>query len=197
METKRFNDQLYLPWLALFHCYPPMDTVVLYPSPGMGHLVSMVELGKLLLLQHPSVSVTILTTPFPFDTSAVSMFIAGVTSAIPSISFHSLPPVSLSQELSSYFNMEQITFDILRLNDSNVRDVLASLSIKHIFPPVQFLWLPSFAPTWIFAKGKSCCQRRLQTSLSSHSRTKDPSKCLLDQVNLHPSYPISMMSQIS
>ncbi|GAB2214964.1 hypothetical protein Drorol1_Dr00019333, partial [Drosera rotundifolia] len=127
-EMKRFDDQLYLPWLALFHCYPLMDTVVLYPSPGMGHLVSMVKLGKLLLLQHPSVSVTILTTPFPFSTSVVSMFIAGVTSAIPSISNHSLPPVSLSQELSSYFNMEQITFDILRLNDSNVRDALASLS---------------------------------------------------------------------
>ncbi|KAL9261421.1 Phloretin 2'-O-glucosyltransferase-like protein [Drosera capensis] len=105
-----------------------MDTVVLYPSPGMGHLVSMVELGKLLLLHHPNVSVTILTTPFPFSASATSMFIAGVTSAIPSIIFHSLPPVSLSQELSSYFNMEQITFDILRLNDFNVRDALASLS---------------------------------------------------------------------
>uniref|UniRef100_A0A6V7QUT9 Uncharacterized protein n=1 Tax=Ananas comosus var. bracteatus TaxID=296719 RepID=A0A6V7QUT9_ANACO len=62
-------------------------TVVLFPSPGMGHLVSMVELGELLLRTN-SLSVTILTLDPPFHTGATATdFVARAAASHPDISF--------------------------------------------------------------------------------------------------------------
>ncbi|KAM4068905.1 hypothetical protein ACB094_12G047600 [Castanea mollissima] len=41
------------------------DVIVLGPSPGRGHLISMVELGKLIVKHHPSFSITILILSEP------------------------------------------------------------------------------------------------------------------------------------
>ncbi|KAF3340113.1 UDP-glycosyltransferase 88A1 [Carex littledalei] len=49
------------------------NLVVLYPSPGMGHLVSMIELG-MLLIRH-GLSVTILIVDPPYKTGATAEFI--------------------------------------------------------------------------------------------------------------------------
>jgi hypothetical protein len=58
------------------------DAIVLYPSPGMGHLISMVELGKLILKHHPSFSITILILTPPYTTGSTAQYIA-VNAAIP------------------------------------------------------------------------------------------------------------------
>nr|GEW87256.1 UDP-glycosyltransferase 88B1-like [Tanacetum cinerariifolium] len=57
-------------------------TLVLYPSPGIGHLVSMVELGKLIQTYHPSLSVIILIIPATFETGATDKYITTVSTVV-------------------------------------------------------------------------------------------------------------------
>ncbi|KAI3419581.1 Glycosyltransferase [Psidium guajava] len=104
------------------------SSIVLYPSPGRGHLASMVELAKHILGHHPSFSVTILllSTPPP-DTH----FIAAVSATHPSITFHHLPAVSLpnSDHLSSSpANFILSNFEIVRLHNPTLHETLVSLS---------------------------------------------------------------------
>ncbi|KAG5133751.1 hypothetical protein JHK82_024939 [Glycine max] len=74
------------------------DTIVLYPNLGTGHLVSMVELGKLILTQYPSLSITILilTPPITPSTTTIACdsnarYITTVTATTPAITFHHVP----------------------------------------------------------------------------------------------------------
>ncbi|KAF7147561.1 hypothetical protein RHSIM_Rhsim03G0193700 [Rhododendron simsii] len=101
-------------------------TVVLYPSPGIGHLISMVELGKLLLTRHPSFSITILTTTTSFNTGSTAPYLRRVSSTTPSITFRDLPVIPLDP--ASFPSTEAITFKLLRLNTPHVRRSLLSLS---------------------------------------------------------------------
>ncbi|XP_047060392.1 UDP-glycosyltransferase 88F3-like [Lolium rigidum] len=100
--------------------------VVLYPSPGMGHLVSMIELGKLFAARGLAVTILIVQLPFE-DTGARGPFLAGVTAANPSISFHSLPQVDLPPVLQSD-HPEAITFEVARVSNPHLRDFLAAAS---------------------------------------------------------------------
>ncbi|WOL17082.1 hypothetical protein Cni_G25871 [Canna indica] len=65
-------------------------TVVMYPASGMGHLVPMVELAKLLLLHEFAVSVVLMESPIKHP--SMDPFISRVSASNPSISFHHLPP---------------------------------------------------------------------------------------------------------
>ncbi|KAJ6738394.1 GLYCOSYLTRANSFERASE [Salix koriyanagi] len=102
------------------------EAIVLYPSPPIGHLISMVELGKLLLTHQPSLSVHILITSVPYDSGSTSTYIANVTVTIPSIKFHHLPTVTLPYTKTN--NLEQIVFDVLRLSNPHVREEVLSIS---------------------------------------------------------------------
>nr|XP_010916896.1 UDP-glycosyltransferase 88A1 [Elaeis guineensis] len=102
----------------------PKESVVLYPSPGMGHLVSMVELGKLFLRQ--GLAVTLLIIDPPYKTGATAPFIAAVSAALPALTIHRLPPVALPPNPSP--NLEALAFDLLRLSNPNLRRFLISLS---------------------------------------------------------------------
>nr|QSB46688.1 glycosyltransferase [Rubia yunnanensis] len=110
-----------------------MATVVLYPSPGFGHLVSMVELGKFILTHHPHHQITILTVTPPFNTGATAAYISRVSAATAAITFHSLPAVILPMELDCYTASEAITYDLLRLSVPHVRQALASISAISAF----------------------------------------------------------------
>ncbi|KAJ6926208.1 hypothetical protein NC651_010596 [Populus alba x Populus x berolinensis] len=92
------------------------EAIVLYPSPPIGHLISMVELGKLLLTQKPSLSIHILITSVP----------ANVAATIPSIKFHYLPTVTLPSTKTT--NYEELTFEVLRLSNPHVREQVLSIS---------------------------------------------------------------------
>ncbi|KAI6696405.1 hypothetical protein NL676_016524 [Syzygium grande] len=103
-------------------------SIVLYPSPGRGHLASMVELAKNILGHRPSFSVAVLllSTPPP-DTH----FVAAISASHPSITFHHLPAVSLpnSDHLSSSpANFIFSIFEIVRLQNPTLHQTLVSLS---------------------------------------------------------------------
>ncbi|RVX02036.1 UDP-glycosyltransferase 88A1 [Vitis vinifera] len=105
-----------------------MESVVLYPSPGMGHLISMVELGKLILKRHPSFSITIFIVTPPYNTGSTAPYLARVSSTIPSITFHHLPTISLPLDSFSSPNHETLAFELLRLNNPNIHQALVSIS---------------------------------------------------------------------
>ncbi|CAL4994486.1 unnamed protein product [Urochloa decumbens] len=69
---------------------PLTRPVVLYPTPGMGHLFAMVELGRALAARGLTIIIIILDPPY--DTGAPAPFLAAVSVANPSIYFHRLPP---------------------------------------------------------------------------------------------------------
>ncbi|KAL4575781.1 hypothetical protein LXL04_011867 [Taraxacum kok-saghyz] len=102
--------------------------VVLYPSPGIGHLVSMVELGKLIHIHHPSLSVTIIITPAPFETGSTDKYIKTVSFTNPSITFHHLPAAVIPPDFSSDFI--DLAFGIPEFNNPIVHDTLVTFSRK-------------------------------------------------------------------
>jgi UDP-glucoronosyl and UDP-glucosyl transferase len=101
------------------------NLVVLYPSPGMGHLVSMIELG-MLLIRH-GLSVTIPIVDPPYNTGATAEFLTGISAANPSLSFHRLQPVMLSPDNKSPHH-ETLTFEVLELSNPSLRSFLLSAS---------------------------------------------------------------------
>lgn len=103
-----------------------METIVLYPSPGMGHLISMVELGKFILRHHPSFAITILTAPPSFNTGSTADYIRHISVTVPSITFHHLPQISL--DLDAFPSMEAIIFEVLRRSNPHVRRALEAIT---------------------------------------------------------------------
>ncbi|KAF3951376.1 hypothetical protein ACB098_12G049300 [Castanea mollissima] len=112
------------------------DAIVLYPSPGRGHLISMVELGKHILKYHPSFSITILILSKPntntnstspnYVESSTDQYMATVNSTTPSITFHHLPPISkVPPSTSSFLEMNYL---IPRLNNQNLHQTLKTIS---------------------------------------------------------------------
>ncbi|KAK4741787.1 hypothetical protein SAY87_025375 [Trapa incisa] len=115
------------------------EAIVLYPSPLIGHLISMVELGRLILSVRPSITVHILlSTPPPSEGPAAAAVTASFISAVSassgsSISFHRLPHVTLPPGFSVRSAVPEIAIDLelLRLDTSNVRNTLESISEGH------------------------------------------------------------------
>ncbi|KAF7148689.1 hypothetical protein RHSIM_Rhsim03G0192700 [Rhododendron simsii] len=103
------------------------DAIVLYPSPAIGHLISMVELGKFILTHYPSFSIKILITPPPYNAGSTAPYINRVSATTSSITFHHLPPISLPLNISSHHH-ETLAFELLRLNNPNVHQAIASIS---------------------------------------------------------------------
>ncbi|XP_058779005.1 UDP-glycosyltransferase 1-like [Vicia villosa] len=104
------------------------DTVVLYPALGSGHLMSMVELGKLILTQNPSFSITILILTPPNNKhtplSPQEQYITSVSATFPSINFHYIPPITFTTTLPTHLQ----TFDISHQSNHHVHNILHSLS---------------------------------------------------------------------
>ncbi|KFK38997.1 hypothetical protein AALP_AA3G186700 [Arabis alpina] len=97
------------------------EAIVLYPAPPIGHLVSMVELGKLILSQNPSLSIHIILAPPPYQPESTTTYISTVTSSFPLITFHHLAAITYS---SSSTSLLQTLF----LSNENVHQTLSSLS---------------------------------------------------------------------
>ncbi|WKA11404.1 hypothetical protein VitviT2T_028905 [Vitis vinifera] len=104
------------------------DAIVLYPAPGIGHVVSMIELGKLILRRcSHRFSITILLAPGPFDTPATTSFIDHISQTNPSISFHRFPYLSVDTSSSTRSHFA-VLFEFIRLSASNVLHSLQQLS---------------------------------------------------------------------
>jgi hypothetical protein len=118
------------------------EAIVLYPSPGRGHLISMVELGKLILKHHPSFSITILILSKPntntntatgsdialpqYVDSSTAQYIATVKSTTPSLTFHNLPPISEFTPTTS--SPMELNYIIPRFNNLNLHQALKTIS---------------------------------------------------------------------
>ncbi|OMP05792.1 UDP-glucuronosyl/UDP-glucosyltransferase [Corchorus capsularis] len=101
--------------------------VVLYPTPPIGHLRAMVELGKAILSHQPSLSVHVLIATPPYQADATAPYIAAVSNSVRSITFHRLPEITLPPS-SNADNHEELTFEVLRLSNPYVHDALVSIS---------------------------------------------------------------------
>ncbi|XP_022772405.1 UDP-glycosyltransferase 88F3-like [Durio zibethinus] len=102
-------------------------TIVLYPSPGLGHVLSMIELGKL-FLQHCNnqFSVTILLTTGFWDSPSIISYINAVSQAYTSISFLRFP--SISVDMSQNCSTAAIAFQFIRLHAPNALHSLQEIS---------------------------------------------------------------------
>ncbi|ESQ48281.1 hypothetical protein EUTSA_v10020674mg [Eutrema salsugineum] len=105
------------------------EAIVLYPSPPIGHLVSMVELGKLILSLKPSLSIHIILVPPPYQPESTTTYISSVSSAYPSLTFHHLPSVApYSSATNSRKHHESLLLEILCFSNPNVHRTLFSIS---------------------------------------------------------------------
>ncbi|XP_004515408.1 UDP-glycosyltransferase 1 [Cicer arietinum] len=102
------------------------DTIVLYPAYGSGHLMSMVELGKLILTHHPSFSITILilTPPNNKNNDSTTQYIASISNKFPSINFHFIPSISLTLTLPPHLQ----TLELSPLCNHHVHNIFQSIS---------------------------------------------------------------------
>ncbi|KAK3447102.1 UDP-glycosyltransferase 88B1 [Eucalyptus grandis] len=109
------------------------EAIVLYPSPAIGHLISMVELGKLLLTHRPSLSIHILITNQAYDAGSTTTYIASISDTVPSIAFHYFPATTLPPDFSTTSpHRETLALELLRLNNPNVHRALTSISENHV-----------------------------------------------------------------
>ncbi|XP_062120303.1 UDP-glycosyltransferase 88A1-like [Humulus lupulus] len=109
------------------------STVVLYPAPAIGHLISMVELGKLILTFKPSLSIHILITTAPYYSGDTTSYITTVSATTPSITFHHLPCIDLPPSIStSSLHHENLLFELIRFNKPTVLQALSSISQNNV-----------------------------------------------------------------
>ncbi|KAJ4831882.1 hypothetical protein Tsubulata_036863 [Turnera subulata] len=103
------------------------DTIVLYPSPGMGHIVSMVELGKLILIHYGhqlSIKILLITSKF-WDSPVVTDYINTISKSYPDISFHRLPPRSVGDHPPRSRHAK--VFELIELNAPDVLQALQEM----------------------------------------------------------------------
>ncbi|PWA66979.1 UDP-glycosyltransferase 1 [Artemisia annua] len=102
------------------------NVVVMYPSLGIGHLISMVELGELIISQDPTLTIKILLTPQHYETKSTANYIKNVTSATPTITFHHLPTLPNPPDYSTPFF--DLVFELIKSYNPIVHDTLLSIS---------------------------------------------------------------------
>ncbi|KAF5790541.1 putative UDP-glucuronosyl/UDP-glucosyltransferase, UDP-glycosyltransferase family [Helianthus annuus] len=141
-----------------------MAIIVLYPSPGMGHLISMVELGKLITKHHPSFSIVVLTLIPSFNTGTTAAYVRHISATFPAITFHHLPDIPLDPLL--FPSMEAIIFELIRRSNPNVDHALHSISssskitafvIDTFCSPAMSLAENINVPVYYFFTSGACC----------------------------------------
>ncbi|PKI63486.1 hypothetical protein CRG98_016153 [Punica granatum] len=105
-------------------------TIVLYPSPGKSHLMSIVELGKTLLgHHHPSpFSITVILSVPPDEAEFTAAYVSSVSITHPAISFQHLPVSFIPFDSSSPGNFIISTYEFTRGNNPFLHASLSSLS---------------------------------------------------------------------
>ncbi|WJX36512.1 hypothetical protein P8452_24380 [Trifolium repens] len=103
-------------------------TIVMYPSPGIGHIISMVELAKLLIRRHQEqhFSITILLTTGLLDHPSIDSYINRVSSSHPSITFHRFPSITVTH--SNTQSLGAIGCQFIKRNVVNVESKLRQIT---------------------------------------------------------------------
>ncbi|KAJ0533985.1 putative UDP-glucuronosyl/UDP-glucosyltransferase, UDP-glycosyltransferase family [Helianthus annuus] len=141
-----------------------MATIVLYPCPAMGHLISMVELGKLITKHYPSFSIVVLTLIPSFNTGTTADYVRHISATFPTITFHHLPDIPIDP--LQFPSMEAIIFELIRLSNPNVDRALQSISLSSnitafVIDPFCMPVIPVAAnfnlPVYYFFASGACC----------------------------------------
>ncbi|KAJ0753146.1 putative UDP-glucuronosyl/UDP-glucosyltransferase, UDP-glycosyltransferase family [Helianthus annuus] len=157
-----------------------MVTIVLYPSPGMGHLISMVELGKFITKHHPSFSIVVLTLIPSFNTGTTAAYVRHISATFPAITFHHLPDIPLDP--LQFHSMEAIIFELIRRSNPNFDPALQSISSSSnisafvidffcttVMPVADNLNLPVY---YFFTSGACCLAQFLYLPTIHKTTTK-------------------------
>ncbi|KAM0014280.1 putative UDP-glucuronosyl/UDP-glucosyltransferase, UDP-glycosyltransferase family [Helianthus debilis subsp. tardiflorus] len=157
-----------------------MTTIVLYPSPGMGHLISMVELGKFITKHHPSFSIVVLTLIPTFNTGTTAAYVRHISATFPVITFHHLPDIPLDP--LQFPSMEANIFELIRRSNLNVDRALQSISSSSnisafvidffcttVMPVADNLNLPVY---YFFTSGACCLAQFLYLPTIHKTTTK-------------------------
>ncbi|XP_042500996.1 UDP-glycosyltransferase 88F4-like [Macadamia integrifolia] len=189
-------------------------TIVLYPAPGIGHVVSMVELGKLILHHHHHhFAVVILVATGPFDTSATTSYINHISQTYPSITFHHFPslPFQLSLKPSPTRSYVAILCHFIRLNNHNLLQALQSISetttirslIVDFFCPTAIQIAADHGiPTYCFFTSGAAFLAALLYFRAIHNQTIESFKEMKMKPSSHlhfpglPSIPLSSMPEV-
>ncbi|PUZ54899.1 hypothetical protein GQ55_5G168800 [Panicum hallii var. hallii] len=103
-----------------------MQTVILYPAAGVGHVVPMAELARV-FLSH-GYDVTMVIVPPPFKSSALGASqIEQIAAANPSISFHVLPPIPAPDFAGSPKHPFLLMLQMLRQYNDKLEGFLRSI----------------------------------------------------------------------
>ncbi|KAJ0753154.1 putative UDP-glucuronosyl/UDP-glucosyltransferase, UDP-glycosyltransferase family [Helianthus annuus] len=180
-----------------------MATIVLYPSPGMGHLISMVELGKHISKHHPSFSIVVLTLIPSFNTGTTATYVRQISATFPAITFHHLPDIPLDPLL--FPSMEAIIFELIRRSNPNVDRALQSISssskitafvIDTFCAPAMSLAENINVPVYYFFTSGACCLALLLYMPTIHKTTTESIKdmnTLIHSPGLPPIPPSVML----
>ncbi|XP_031504494.1 UDP-glycosyltransferase 88A1-like [Nymphaea colorata] len=103
------------------------QTVVLFPSPGMGHLMTMVELGKLLHLRH-GISITILVAKPPISFGNSAAYMKSVADSGLDFTFTELGPVDFKVEEVDCQSHDVLLFEFLHACRGRVEEALQDIS---------------------------------------------------------------------
>ncbi|KAK2439851.1 UDP-glycosyltransferase [Trifolium repens] len=103
-------------------------TIVMYPSPGIGHILSIVELAKLLIHRHQEqhFSITILLTTGLLDHPSIDSYINRISSSHPSITFHRFPSITVTH--SNTQSLGTTGFPFIKRNAVNVESKLRQIT---------------------------------------------------------------------
>ncbi|KAK9075364.1 hypothetical protein SSX86_003687 [Deinandra increscens subsp. villosa] len=125
----------------------------------MGHLISMVELGKFIIKHHPSYSITVLTLTNSFTTGPITSYIRTISATIPAITFHHLPKIPLDLQM---YDSTAVIFELIRRSVQNVEDALRSISPTALI--IDFFCSPAMSsaananvPVYYFITSGACC----------------------------------------
>ncbi|KAG9441566.1 hypothetical protein H6P81_017420 [Aristolochia fimbriata] len=182
--------------------------LVFYPSPGMGHLVSMVELAKRLLPY--SFDLAVVVAEPPYNTGDTASYIRSVAGTHPSITFHRLlPPVTLPLDASPSTNHEALTFRFIHLNNPLLHRALRDISARNV--PVSALVLDFFCytsmecaarlgiPPFVYFTSNATCLAMSLNLPTFHRNTtsslKDMFDTVLDMIPGVPPLPASHMPE--
>ncbi|XP_068667791.1 anthocyanidin 5,3-O-glucosyltransferase [Aristolochia californica] len=120
------------------------DCIVLYPYPAMGHLISMVELGKRFLDLTESFTVLVIVAEAPFVLPNVDAYIKIVSETHPSIVFVRIPPLPYFYADDYYpprLRTIELAFEFMRASKPFLRLALQAISL---FTKVRALFLDFF-----------------------------------------------------
>ncbi|WCJ44235.1 UDP-glycosyltransferase 88F3 [Euphorbia peplus] len=174
------------------------EAIVLCPFPSIGHIVSIVELSKLILLHYENhFSIDILVTSCEFlDSPSVSSYISTISQSYPSISFCHLPTVSIDSNPPRSF--AAMAFESVALQKPYALESLQQiLKTRNICAFIIDLFCP-FAlslgkqlevPTYYFFTSGAACLGAYMYFPSIHAQYSKSLKQLKDTVIDFPCMP--------